>query len=93
MKARTVKLTYNLKSKIEMIINEHGDHLFLFIDGNDRTENGDAWEHAITAVTEAGHNIQRDISVAFELQYYQQAHLEQGFLQEQVTQKLTGTAV
>lgn len=85
---RTVKLTYNLKSLIEMIWSEHGDPIELLINGNNRTEDGQAWEHALMAVTEAGFNIQQDISTAFDLQYHRQAYLMQDMISDAVTEKL-----
>jgi hypothetical protein len=42
--------------------NQDGDLISYHLNGNDQSENGEAIEHALTVVAEAGHNIQKDIS-------------------------------
>jgi hypothetical protein len=64
-KMKTIKLTYNLKSTVQLEFDESGDLTSLFIDGNDRTQRGDSIDHVLAAIYDAGHNIQEDISIAF----------------------------
>jgi hypothetical protein len=64
---KTVTLVYLINgSRIEFVFDSMGDMLSCKINGAERIECGDAIDNALTVVTEAGHNIQRDISEAFE---------------------------
>jgi hypothetical protein len=67
MAKRIVTLEYNIKGqRIEFKFNEFGDIESLKINGEDRSEDGEAIDAALAVVTEVGNNIQRDISEAFD---------------------------
>jgi hypothetical protein len=61
------KPTYNLgHSIIRISVDRQGDFTRLTINGVDKTQDGVAHDAAIALIAEAGHNIQADISEAFD---------------------------
>lgn len=62
---KTIKLTYYIKSKVEIGFDESGDLVLLEIDDRNCIENGDSIDHVLCAINDAGHDLQEDISNAF----------------------------
>ncbi len=62
-----VELTYKISPIIvlDFTFEEHGDLKSFYVNGVDRSDSGDAIEAGLVAVAEAGHDLQKDISIAF----------------------------
>lgn len=63
---RTVELTYYVRSKVKLIFDDSGGLVDLNIDGKNCTENGDSIDSVLQAIEDAGHDLQLDISQAFD---------------------------
>jgi len=67
MRKRYIQLQYEIKGqKIEFEFDEFGDIQSLFINGVDRSQDGQAIDNTLVAVTDAGHNIGADLSEAID---------------------------
>ena len=71
---KTVRLIYNLKNHLMFELDEPGDVVLFFVNGVNRTEDGDAIEAGIAAVLESGNDLQADISEAFDQLYWKQCY-------------------
>ena len=83
--SKKVEISYNIGSKsLELGFDDYGDFLSLKINGVDRSQDGDAIDAVIAAISEAGHDLQQDISDAFEIKYapYISRYLNPDYLYE-----------
>lgn len=64
MKVATLKYMIN-QQLITMLVADHGDIIFMFVNGRDVSQNGDAIDAALALIAEVGVDIQSDISAKF----------------------------
>lgn len=67
---KTARLEYYFKTHLVFEFDTSGDLVTLLINGVDRSQDGDAIEHALAVVAEAGIDLQADISAAVERGLY-----------------------